>query len=73
MPDPKSNPTYQAIKELSLALIYLTRFGNRGDETLRTSWIGYDREIIHDLIEEEMLRGRQVALCRLIFTVEWIR
>ncbi len=58
MADLKSNPTYQAIKELSLALIYLTRFGNRGDETLRTSWIGYDREIIHDLIEEEMLRGR---------------
>ena len=60
MPDPKSNPTYQAIKELSLALIYLTRFGNRGDETLRTSRIGYDREIIHDLIDEEMLRGRSL-------------
>ncbi len=28
MADLKSNPTYQAIKELSLALIYLTRFGN---------------------------------------------
>lgn len=25
MSDQKSNPTYQAIKELSLALIYLTR------------------------------------------------
>lgn len=60
MADPKSNPTYQAIKELSLALIYLTRFGNRGDETLRTSRIGYDREIIHDLIDEEMLRGRSL-------------
>ena len=60
MADPKSNPTYQAIKELSLALIFLTRFGNRGDETLRTSRIGYDREIIHDLIDEEMLRGRSL-------------
>lgn len=32
---------------------------------MRTSWIGYDREIIHDLIEEEMLSGRSCNQCQL--------
>ena len=32
---------------------------------MRTSWIGYDREIIHDLMDEEKLRGRSCNKCLL--------
>ena len=50
---------------MSLALLFLTSFGNRGGKTMRTSWIGYDREIIHDLMDEEKLRGRSCNKCLL--------
>ena len=54
----KDHPTQAAINELTLALLYLTRFGNPEDRVLRTSWLEYDREATHQLTNEGLLTHR---------------
>ena len=54
----KDHPTQVAINELTLALLYLTRFGNPKDRVLRTSWLEYDREATHQLTNEGLLTHR---------------
>ena len=57
----KTNPE-KAVKELTLLLMYLTRFneGGRFDSDLDTEWKGYDFDIINELDEENYIRqGRR--------------
>ena len=58
MENPNEHPTQAAINELTLALLYLTRFGNPKDRVLRTSWLEYDRQATHQLTNEGLLTHR---------------
>ena len=58
MENGKDHPTQAAINELTLALLYLTRFGNPKDRVLRTSWLEYDRQATHQLTNEGLLTHR---------------
>lgn len=53
----KTNPD-KAIKELTMLLMYLTRFseGNRFGSSLDMAWKGYDFDIINELDEEDYIR-----------------
>ena len=53
----KTNPE-KAIKELTMLLMYLTRFneGNRFGSDLDIAWKGYDFDIINELDEEDYIR-----------------
>ena len=47
----------EAIRDLTLALMYLTRFNNREEAHFHElSWKGYDHEILKKLDEEDMIR-----------------
>ena len=47
----------EAIKDLTLALMYLTRFNNsEGAHYQELSWKGYDHETLKELDEEDMIR-----------------
>lgn len=48
----------KAIKELTMLLMYLTRFseGNRFGSSLDMAWKGYDFDIINELDEEDYIR-----------------
>ena len=47
----------EAIKDLTLALMYLTRFNNREEPHFHElSWKGYDHETLKELDEEDMIR-----------------
>ena len=47
----------EAIEDLTLALMYLTRFNNREESHYHElSWKGYDHEILKKLDEEDMIR-----------------
>lgn len=53
----RTNPE-KAIKELTMMLMYLTRFneGKRFGSSLDMAWKGYDFEIINELDEEDYIR-----------------
>ncbi|ACV63025.1 hypothetical protein Dtox_2207 [Desulfofarcimen acetoxidans DSM 771] len=53
----KTNPE-KAVKELTMLLMYLTRFNGRGHlgSDLDMSWKGYDFDIISELDEEDYIR-----------------
>lgn len=53
----KVNPE-KAVKELTLLLMYLTRFNERGrfGSELDMAWKGYDFDIINELDEEDYIR-----------------
>lgn len=50
--------TEKAIKELTMLLMYLTRFneGDRFGASLDTAWKGYDFDTINELDEEDYIR-----------------
>ena len=58
MENPNEHPTQAAINELTLALLYLTRFGTPKNRVLRTSWLEYDREATHQLLNVGFLTHR---------------
>jgi len=53
----KNNPE-KAVKELTMLLMYLTRFNERGrfESDLDMAWKGYDFDIINELNEEGYIR-----------------
>lgn len=53
----KTNPE-KAIKELTMLLMYLTRFneGDRFGTSMDMAWKGYDFDIINELDEEDYIR-----------------
>lgn len=53
----KKKPTSQSIEELSLMLLYLTRFPDNNEYTryLEPSWTGYDFEVLDKLEKEDLL------------------
>ncbi len=53
----KTNPE-KAVKELTMLLMYLTRFneGGRFESDLDMAWKGYDFDIINELDEEDYIR-----------------
>lgn len=53
----KTNPE-KAVKELTMLLIYLTRFNEKGRFTseLDMAWKGYDFDIINELEEGDYIR-----------------
>lgn len=53
----KINPK-KAVKELTMLLMYLTRFNerNRSESDLDMAWKGYDFDIINELDEEDYIR-----------------
>lgn len=53
----KTNPE-KAIKELTILLMYLTRFNERDrfGSSLDIAWKGYDFDIINELDEEDYIR-----------------
>ncbi|MEO1816089.1 MAG: DUF6429 family protein [Acetobacterium sp.] len=53
----KTNPE-QAIKELTMVLMYLTRFNesDRFGSSLDITWKGYDFNIINELDDEDYIR-----------------
>lgn len=53
----KANPE-KAIKELTMMLMYLTRFneGDRFGASMDIAWKGYDFDIINELDEEDYIR-----------------
>lgn len=53
----KTNPE-KAIKELTMLLMYLTRFneGDRFRTNMDMAWKGYDFDIINELDEEDYIR-----------------
>ena len=53
----KTSPE-KAVKELTMLLMYLTRFNERGrfESDLDMAWKGYDFDIINKLDEEDYIR-----------------
>ena len=53
----KTNPE-KAVKELTMLLMYLTRFNEQGQlgSGLDMSWKGYDFDIINELDKEDYIR-----------------
>jgi hypothetical protein len=52
----KTNPE-QAMKELTLLLMYLSRFneGDRFGQSMDMAWKGYDFDVINELDEEDFI------------------
>lgn len=52
------NDPEKAVKELTMLLMYLTRFNERGrfESDLDMAWKGYDFDIINELNEEGYIR-----------------
>lgn len=70
----KTNPE-KAIKELTIKLMYLTRF-NEGDSfasNLDIAWKGYDFDIINELEEEDYIRQGSYRSKSVAFTEEGIK
>lgn len=53
----KTNPE-KAVKELTMLLMYLTRFNEQGHfgSDLDMAWKGYDFDIVNELDEEDYIR-----------------
>lgn len=70
----KTNPE-KAIKELTMVLMYLTRFNesDRFGSNLDISWKGYDFAIIDELDEEDYVRQGNHRSKSVVITEEGIK
>ena len=47
----------QAVKELTMMLLYLTSWTERGPYSILQSWKGYDFDILNEMEEEGLISG----------------
>lgn len=70
----KTSPE-KAVKELTMLLIYLTRFNERGrfESDMDMAWKGYDFDIINKLDEEDYIRQGSRRSKSVAITTEGIK
>lgn len=68
------NPTKQTIKELTIILMYLTRFSEYDkflDEENFYAWKGYNFDVLNELDEEKYInQGAHPSLTKKVFLTE---
>ncbi|WP_353097068.1 DUF6429 family protein [Tissierella praeacuta] len=65
----------KAVKELTIMLMYLSRFNEKGrfDTEMDMAWKGYDFDIINELDEEDYIRQGSYRSKSVAITEEGIR